>query len=156
MADLSEHFSTSEMCCPHCQRCSVSGRLIVALEQLRSLAGLPVVVHDACRCPVHNREVGGAENSEHLFYPASDGKPAKECIAADVSIPGLRLQQQYELAERVPDFHNGGIGVYDSNFVHVDVRDGRARWSRKNGVYLALNVLVIPVPASNTTGEVNA
>src|SRR6266851_4309780 len=65
-------------------------------------------------------------------------------IAADIKIQGLSLQQQYDRAKSVPDFDNGGIGVYDTNFIHVDVRDGKARWSRINGVYSGLDQLVIP------------
>ncbi len=103
----------------------VSGALIQSLEQLRGLGPEPIIVHDGYRCPEHNREVGGVEHSEHLLG-----------IAADIKIQGLSLQQQYDRAKTVPDFDNGGIGVYpESNFIHVDVRDGKARWARIKGEY---------------------
>lgn len=148
MGDLSPHFSTSEMACHHCGRCSVSGELLNALEQLRALGPEPIDVDDACRCAVHNATVGGVPNSEHVFKDAdlSSTPPrfAVPCIAADIRIVGLTLQQQYDRAKQVPAFEQGGIGVYDGGFIHVDVRKARARWARKNGVYLGLEVLVIP------------
>ena len=133
MGDLSTHFSTDEFACPHCKKCSISGALIVALEKLRALGPEPIIIHDGYRCPEHNTQVGGAKKSEHM-----------EGIAADLHIQGLSLQQQYDRAKQILEFVNGGIGVYDGNFIHVDVRDGKARWSRKNGVYLGLDVLVTP------------
>jgi hypothetical protein len=39
-------------------------------------------------------------------------------------------------------FAEGGIGVYDGNIVHVDVRDGRARWARVAGRYVGIADLV--------------
>jgi len=48
----------------------------------------------------------------------------------------------YELAESVPAFAQGGIGVYDRGFLHVDVRDHRARWSQVAGRYVEIGKLV--------------
>jgi len=39
----------------------------------------------------------------------------------------------YELATQVPQFGDGGVGVYDGDFLHVDVRGHRARWARVRG-----------------------
>jgi len=75
--------------------------------------------------------VGGVPHSEHL-----------EGLAADVSLPGMSLRRMYELAVEVPQFAGGGIGVYDGNFLHVDVRDQRARWARSNGRYVGIAELV--------------
>jgi hypothetical protein len=39
----------------------------------------------------------------------------------------------YEAALQVHDFFEGGIGIYPAgagNFIHVDVRLGKARWGR--------------------------
>lgn len=134
MGDLSLHFSKVELCCRHCQICLVSPRLLNALEKLRSLGPEPIIVNDGYRCEEHNEAVGGAKHSEHVTGEA-----------ADVVIKGLTLQQMYERAVRIYDFANGGVGVYTENFIHVDVRTRRARWARKNGVYLAINMLVTPV-----------
>jgi uncharacterized protein YcbK (DUF882 family) len=109
----------------------IDSRLLDGLETLRSLADVPVRVHAGYRCPRHNREVGGVPHSEHL-----------EGLAADVSLPGLSLQRMYELAPEVPQFAEGGIGVYDRNFLHVDVRDREARWARVSGKYVGIAELV--------------
>jgi hypothetical protein len=42
----------------------------------------------------------------------------------------------------VPQFAEGGIGAYDSNFLHVDVRGHRARWARVRGKYVGIAELV--------------
>jgi hypothetical protein len=62
--------------------------------------------------------------------------------AADIEIPGLSLQKMYEYALEVPEFAEGGIGVYDSNFLPVDVRQRAARWARVRGQYVGIQHLV--------------
>jgi hypothetical protein len=43
---------------------------------------------------------------------------------------------------QVPAFFNGGIGVYDGGFLHVDVRVHEARWARVRGQYVGIQHLV--------------
>ena len=131
MGDLSAHFSKSEFACHCCGELKIDNALILALEQLRALASKPIVVHDGYRCPVHNQEVGGVTDSEHT-----------RGMAADISIPGLALQQMYELALQIPTFFKGGIGAYDSCFLHLDVRTHAARWARVRGQYVGIQSLV--------------
>lgn len=131
MGDLGANFSRQELSCRCCGRLQIDSRLLKGLETLRSLAGAPVRVHAGYRCPRHNRAVGGVPHSERL-----------EGLAADVSLPGLSLQRMYELALEVPQFAEGGIGVYDENFLHVDVRDRQARWARVSGKYVGIAELV--------------
>lgn len=51
--------------------------------------------------------------------------------ASDISIASVSVKAMYEAACLVPSFNDGGIGIYpDNNFVHVDVRNGHARWAR--------------------------
>jgi len=131
MGDLSPNFSRKELSCRCCGRLQIDSRLLDGLERLRQLAGTTVIVHAGYRCPRHNREVGGVQRSEHL-----------EGLAADVSLPGLSLQRMYEFALEVPQFAEGAIGVYDGNFLHVDVRERRARWARVSGRYVGIDELV--------------
>ena len=131
MGDLSTHFSRSELQCRCCGRLQLDSRLLDGLEQLRRLAGTPVVVHAGYRCPRHNQAVGGVPHSEHTLG-----------LAADIDLPGLSLQRMYELALEVPQFAQGGIGVYDGGFLHVDVRERRARWARVSGKYVGVGALV--------------
>jgi len=131
VGDLSAHFSKKELACHCCGDLKIENVLIEALEQLRSLAGKEIVIHDGYRCPAHNQEVGGVTDSEHT-----------RGMAADVVIPGLQLQQMFELALQVPTFLNGGIGVYDGGFLHLDIRSHQARWARVRGQYVGIQHLV--------------
>jgi len=127
MGDLSPHFSTSEMQCHCCGRCSLSGGLIDALETLRALGPEPIVVNDGYRCEEQNKKVGGVPHSEHM-----------QGTAADIRIVGLTLKQMFERAEVVGAFAAGGVGIYDTGFIHVDVRGKKARWARVKGKYVGI------------------
>jgi uncharacterized protein YcbK (DUF882 family) len=131
VGDLSAHFSREELQCRCCGELEISSRLLDGLEALRALAGVPVVVHAGYRCAQHNAEVGGVPHSEHTLG-----------LAADIHLPGMSLQRMYELAASVAEFAEGGIGVYDGNFLHVDVRAHRARWARVRGRYVGVEALV--------------
>lgn len=131
MSDLSEHFSKREFSCRCCGHLVISGRLILALEHLRELTGLPIRIHAGYRCAGHNERAGGVTDSEHT-----------RGTAADIEIAGLSLQKMYECALLVPEFAHGGIGVYDGNFLHVDVRGHSARWARVRGQYVGIQHLI--------------
>lgn len=141
MGDLSRNFSTHEFNCRCCGRAEINPRLVDALQELRDLAAAALRITSGYRCPEHNCAVGGAKRSQHLLGNA-----------ADIVINGRSVEETYELAEQVPAFRNGGIGVYpEQGFVHVDVRDGRARWGRLDGRYVALEKALKP-----TGGEEHA
>lgn len=111
---LSEHFDISEFACHHCGKSTkISPRLIELLETLRkNIGGLPIHINSGYRCPVHNANVGGVPNSQHVLG-----------TAADLAIPAkLTLNQFLKHVEKLPfDW----VGVYPySYFIHVDVRDG--------------------------------
>lgn len=125
---LSEHFDDSEFACPDCGVAIVDPRLVTALEAFRHEAGdRPVTVLSAYRCKADNSHAHGASHSQHMV-----GK------AADVRVAGAGLAEMYAAALRVPAFKNGGVGIYDGNFVHLDVRDGAARWARVWGDYMSI------------------
>lgn len=97
----------------------VSEKLLAALEDLREILDAPIHINSGCRCPDHNRRIGGKRNSQHLRGTAVD-------IRTDDIPPG-----QVALAARTIDaFIHGGIGRYDT-FVHLDVRGYRARWDMR-------------------------
>jgi hypothetical protein len=131
VGDLSAHFSKAELACHCCGELKIEDGLIAGLEELRTLAGSEIVVHDGYRCSAHNQRVGGVPHSEHTLG-----------MAADIAILGLSLQQMYELALQVPAFCNGGIGAYDGDFLHLDIRLHPARWARVRGQYVGIQHLV--------------
>jgi uncharacterized protein YcbK (DUF882 family) len=122
MGDLSKNFSTDEFrckgadCCDH--QFSADIDLVLSLQKLRDLAGVPIKINCAYRCPKHNKAVGGVLNSFHC-----------QAMAADIVIQGKTPQEAAALADQIPRFHEGGIGIYKSKgFIHVDIRKGLARW----------------------------
>jgi uncharacterized protein YcbK (DUF882 family) len=126
--DGAPHFSEEEFACKcGCGRVKVSGELLAGLEDLRQRAGLAIVIHRGYSCADHNLAVGGKADGQH-----------PEGTAADIGIPPLSLQQMYELALQVPQFKNGGIGVYDGKFLHVDARGHKARWARVGKEYVSI------------------
>ena len=117
MGDLTDNFSRKEFACKcGCGFDTVDIALVGILEAIREHFGTPVRISSACRCASHNKAVGGASKSQHLY-----GR------AADITVEGVDPKDVAKEARRIMgDF--GGLGEY-SNFVHVDSRtDGPARW----------------------------
>lgn len=111
-----KNFKVQEFACKHCKSIKIDINLLVKLEELRQAIGSkPIIINSGYRCPTHNRNVGGAKNSQHLY-----GK------AADVRVAGMSPRQLEKYADRV--FSNGGVGMGGATIVHVDTRNGKARW----------------------------
>lgn len=126
---ISKHFHGEEFMCPCCEVVSIDEHLVEILESLHDLVNAPLHILSGYRCEKHNKEIGGEENSQHCL-----GK------AVDVKLPfGMNLRDFYKVAQELDRF--GGIGIYPAgagqvnNFLHLDVREGRARWSRLFGKY---------------------
>ena len=117
------YFRRTEFRCP-CGRCGgfpvePQESMVRAVDEIRHWLGVPVSVVDGggsgVRCASHNAEVGGVANSQHLFGLAADlhsaASPAEmKAVAEDVM------------------GHTGGIGLYSWG-IHVDTRQGYARWN---------------------------
>jgi zinc D-Ala-D-Ala carboxypeptidase len=108
---LSPHFVAAEFACPHCAAAIVSPELVRVLESIRAHLRRPLPIVSGYRCPIHNRSVGGAADSQHMYGRAAD-LPLKLVSISMAS-------------------HAGAIGIgHQDGFVrHVDVREGpRAVW----------------------------
>lgn len=114
---VSEHFNRGEFACKcGCGFAAVDVELLSIAEMVRSFIG-PFTPNSVCRCVKHNKDIGGAEHSKHLWGIAMD-IPSKN---------PLRLFNY--LNDKFPDKY--GIGIYDWG-VHIDVRlDGPKRWDRR-------------------------
>jgi zinc D-Ala-D-Ala carboxypeptidase len=55
----------------------LSRDLVLGLEEYRDLVGGPVAIDSGYRDPAHNKAVGGAKNSQHLYGNAADLDPVK-------------------------------------------------------------------------------
>lgn len=117
---LSKSFTTADFDCkckrPTCSTTTVNPVLVTCLETFLILAG-KFAIDSGFRCRLHNHEVGGAEDSQHVKGNAAD------CRSLEGKT-GVELATQAVL---ITDFRNGGIGTYFP-FVHLDVRGVRARW----------------------------
>lgn len=122
---LTKNFRRSEFACQGencCDRSApISLELVDNLQLLRDLVGVSLTISGPFRCRKHNKSVGGAPNSLHCLG-----------LAVDVMVPkGLTADQFYRIAEAIPAFARGGIGVY-SNRLHLDIRrNGPARWDNR-------------------------
>jgi len=113
---VSENFKLSEFQCKcGCGQVKLHSELLGRLQAIRTQAGRSVVINSGYRCPTHNKKVGGASGSQHLF-----GK------AADIVIVGMPISQQRKICEQ--HFGDGGIG-YAKTYTHVDTRGQKARWT---------------------------
>ena len=111
---LTENFGLWEFQCSCCGQVKIHPKLVEMLQALREKVGKPVIITSGYRCPEHNKAVGGVKSSYHT-----------RGMAADIKVSGVSVSQIAQLAETI-GFN--GIGIYPS-FVHVDIRDEKARWT---------------------------
>lgn len=124
---LTENFYRDEFechgdnCCDH--SAPINMLLVNGVQMMRDFinedSDIDIPFHMSCgfRCFVYNRDpvVGSDDYSQHPLGTAGD-------VQARVS-----LYKLFEAALQVPQFKNGGIGLYDWG-IHVDARGFKARW----------------------------
>lgn len=114
---LSPDFQVKEFACRDgSDKIMISLRLVHILQCIRDHFGKPVTVNSAYRTEAYNAKVGGAKASQHL-----------RGTAADIAIKGVAPSAVAAYAETLLP-NTGGIGRYET-FTHVDVREGKARWT---------------------------
>ena len=110
---LSDHFTVSELSCRHCRLVYVTPPLLIMLEKLRGLAGVPLDIASGYRCPGHNARIGGASKSKHCLG-----------MAVDVKVPVKYRDNPIhfiEMVETVVKEVHGGFHYYPSGmFIHMD------------------------------------
>ena len=94
----------------------IDSDLVDILQNVRDHFGKAVTITSAFRTASHNKKVGGATYSQHLY-----GK------AADIKVSGVAPSVVADFAETLMP-STGGIGRY-STFTHVDVRKVKSRWN---------------------------
>jgi uncharacterized protein YcbK (DUF882 family) len=91
---------------------------VTYFEQTLAERKLTVVFNSWCRCARHNKDEGGATNSQHLL-----GR------AVDFYIIGVHPERVANWLDKTfPRSH--GIGRYNS-FTHLDRRPERVRWDNR-------------------------
>lgn len=119
-----KNFKQKEFSCKcGCGSDSVTPTILLLCQLVRDISGNPVTITSGVRCSDHNKNVGGAEKSQHV--PDIDGFGH----AVDVQVDGVSPSKVYELLDGL--FPNTlGLGLYD-NWVHIDDRLLKAyRWDK--------------------------
>jgi len=70
--DISDNFNLREFQCKCCQCVKIHSELVRKLQRLRKSIKSSIIVTSGYRCERHNREVGGAVDSKHLYGLAAD------------------------------------------------------------------------------------
>lgn len=94
----------------------IESDLVDILQKIRDHFGKAVTINSAFRTFSHNKKVGGATYSQHLYG-----------TAADIKVSGVTASAVADFAETLMP-STGGIGRY-STFTHVDVRSIKSRWN---------------------------
>lgn len=110
---VSANFKLYEFECNHCGTVKISPELIEMVQKVRNHFGRPVTINSGYRCPTHNKAVGGAANSQHLYG-----------TAADIVVSGVSPSKVADYCESFAD----GLGRYKT-FTHIDCRGHKARWN---------------------------
>ena len=114
---LSKNFRVREFRCKDdTDPIFVDSDLVDILQNVRDHFGKAVTITSAFRTASHNKKVGGATYSQHLY-----GK------AADIKVSGVAASVVADFVETLMP-STGGIGRY-STFTHVDVRKVKSRWN---------------------------
>jgi uncharacterized protein YcbK (DUF882 family) len=117
---ISKNFKMSEFECTHPdhRHTRIDEELLDKLQQLRDRLEVPLIINSAYRCPERNKQVDGAEYSQHLY-----GK------AVDISLHTIPLQIE-EIKRIAKQIGFRGIGLYNT-FIHLDVRHRPAEWDNR-------------------------
>ena len=94
----------------------IESDLVDILQKIRDHFGKAVTITSAFRTASHNKKVGGATYSQHLYG-----------TAADIKVSGVTASAVADFAEILMP-STGGVGRY-STFTHVDVRKVKSRWN---------------------------
>jgi uncharacterized protein YcbK (DUF882 family) len=94
----------------------IAPELVKVLQKIRNHFGKPVTINSGFRTATHNKAVGGAAYSQHLYG-----------TAADIVVSGVAPKKVAAYVETLMP-NKGGIGIY-KNFTHVDVREVKSRWN---------------------------
>lgn len=80
MSYISKYFSKKELDCNHCGEEKTTDKLKQTLDKIRSIYGKPISLTNAYRCPIHNKNIGGAPRSKHMEGNAADMARTEELL----------------------------------------------------------------------------
>lgn len=119
---LSDSFRVREFACKDgSDTVIIDDKLVSYLQRIRNWAGASVIISSGYRTEAYNAKIGGAAHSKHTLG-----------MAADIYVE-RRQKNIYEIAKYAEAI--GLLGIErneDSNYVHVDTRENKYFWYRKN------------------------
>ena len=112
--NITDHFKAEEFQCKdRTEGLLIATELLDILEKIRNHFNTPVIINSGYRTPSWNSKVNGSPNSYHC-----------KGMAADIVVKGHSSTEVAKYANDIME--QGGIIRY-TNFVHIDVREGRYR-----------------------------
>jgi len=113
-------FSERELACTMTHKIRLHDGFAEKLRELRLAYGKPMKVTSCCRSAEHNRMVGGAANSLHIWdQPAYEGQTGT--LAIDIACPDA--SERWELAHLAMSLQwSVGVPQKGRNFIHLDQR----------------------------------
>ena len=112
------NFRTKEFASPDSNVIFINKVLVEMLGELRHRIGRPIYINSGYRTVAHNKKVGGAENSYHLYG-----------AAVDIRAEGYTPKEIYRMLDNMLG-RWGGLEEHET-FVHFDVRDDKWRKPHK-------------------------
>lgn len=113
---MSKFFNKNEYACRcGCGFAAIHPVTLSAADTIRSYIGKPQAISSGCRCPDHNKKVGGAPASYHLprFYEG-------EMVGFALDLPTDDPDGLFKfVVDNLPEI---SCIKYDS-FIHIDCRD---------------------------------
>ena len=107
-------FTRAELACAHCGECRIMEPFTKELRHLRERFNRPMKVNSCCRCPAHNKAVGGHPRSLHMFTDE------RGTCAIDIHIPDGHYRHRLVLMALEQGF---SVGIYHTgSFIHLDLR----------------------------------
>ena len=120
MGDISKDFNRAEFACKcGCGFDKIDVKVIAMCQRIRDALGSPIRINSACRCNLHNKNVGGVPGSYHTKGLAADlscaeGSQRIQAVIKALYDEGLLPQLAY--CRR----------YIEKNFVHIDAGHARS------------------------------
>ena len=115
---ITKNFRRKEFACRcGCGFDAIDERIVHRLQVVRDIVQVRMIINSGCRCPEHNKNVGGASVSYHIVG-----------YAVDWSFPKDHSDNRYFETTMLLKDWSGGFHYYrDQRFFHCDIGKER-RW----------------------------
>ena len=113
--------------CAKCKHAYLHEELMKRITEARKNANIPFVITSGCRCPEHNKKVGGAVNSDHLA-------DEKDFICCGVDIHCINDRNRFIIIKALLDVGIDRLGL-STNFIHAGIsgrNSGEVAWFYRN------------------------